>query len=141
MDATVGLAAAGADEQESPRRWEGGREVSRAGRVSGDGPSKPAVKTSSRQVFFVFSDGQILKNRARSCFLHSIYRSTLQNNKGWRGLYELIWNVALRGKQVGVNMQKQDPECPEGVSNITSLLSDIFNMNLPTIKVYDLYTE
>lgn len=34
-----------------------------------------------------------------------------------------------------------DQECPEGVSNITSLLSDIFNMNLPTIKVYDLYTE
>lgn len=65
----------------------------------------------------------------------------MQNNKGWRGLDELIWNVALTGKQVGVNMQKQDQECPEGVSNITSLLSDIFNMNLPTIKVSDLYTE
>lgn len=121
----------------------GGRAGGEPGRA---GERRRAVQTRCQNIvpsgfFFVFSEGQILKNRARSCFLHSIYRSTLQNNKGWTGLYELIWNVALRGKQVGVNMQKQDPEYPEGVSNITSLLSDIFNMNLPTIKVYDLYTE
>lgn len=134
VGATVGLAAAGVDEQESPcgRRW---------AEFCSDRRAKSTFKTSVHLLFshiyiYIFYAGPDLwkiNNKSCSCRASAVnnvitvevYREMLK----YQTPYVIVskFGTSYKDGKVGVNMHvlclhDQYPRYPEGVSNITHLL-------------------